>query len=302
MASHSRRDERARATSPEIRPSSGAAAGAFTTLPRAFFREAGSGPAVVCIHANASSSGQWQPLMDLLASQYRILAPDCYGAGKSPEWPSAEAISLPDEVQLIEPALANVGPLLTLVGHSYGGAVALKLALARPWRVRALALYEPALFHLTDATRPPPNEADGIRDTIREAGAALDFGDRGEAARIFIDYWSGTGAWAGMPQNRRDAILQVIHNVRRWGHALFSEDVPLHVLANLDIPVLLMTGSQSTASAHSVVRILAQTLPRAELVEFPELGHMGPVTHPAEVNEAISRFLARHHQNLLEAA
>ena len=47
-----------------------------------FFREAGEGPGVICLHSNASSSGQWRGLMDLLAPNFRVLAADSYGAGK----------------------------------------------------------------------------------------------------------------------------------------------------------------------------------------------------------------------------
>lgn len=53
-----------------------------------FFREAGTGPGVVCFHANASSSTQWRELMELLAPRCHVLATDGYGAGKSPPWPA----------------------------------------------------------------------------------------------------------------------------------------------------------------------------------------------------------------------
>ena len=70
---------------------------------RAFFREAGSGPAVVCIHSSASSSAQWRPLMDRVAGRYRALAVDLYGSGKSPVWPAVRPLSLTDEVALLGP-------------------------------------------------------------------------------------------------------------------------------------------------------------------------------------------------------
>jgi len=56
--------------------------------PEPYVREAGAGPAVICTHANASTSGQWRNLMELLSPRYHVLAVDSYGAGKSPEWPS----------------------------------------------------------------------------------------------------------------------------------------------------------------------------------------------------------------------
>src|SRR5262245_65849583 len=128
-----------------------------------FFREAGSGPGVVCVHSNASTSAQWRGLMELLAPRFRVFAPDSYDAGKSPHWPSDRVIHLRDEVELIEPVLTRAGSPLALVGHSYGATIALIAALADPGRVRAMALYEPTLFALLDAEKPGPNEAAGIR-------------------------------------------------------------------------------------------------------------------------------------------
>lgn len=96
-----------------------------------FFREAGSGPGVVCIHSNASSSGQWRALMDLLAPRFHILAADTYGAGKSPPWPRERKVSLRDEVELLDPVFARAGERFSLVGHSYGGGIALIAAIER---------------------------------------------------------------------------------------------------------------------------------------------------------------------------
>src|SRR5687768_15066526 len=256
-----------------------------------FYREAGAGPGVVCLHANASTSGQWRGLMELLAPQFRVLAPDCYDCGKSPPWLSDRVIQLRDEVALIEPVLARAGAPLTLVGHSYGAAVALIAALANPARVRALALYEPTLFALLDAEKPAPNEAEGIRSTVADASVALDAGDADAAAERFIDYWMGSGSWQQTPAERKPAIAASVKNIRRWAHALFTEPTPLAAFASLEVPVLYMVGKRSTASAHGVARLLTATLPRVEVVEFDKLGHMGPVTHPEPVNQAIKQFL-----------
>ena len=137
------------------------------TQAQPYVREAGSGPAVVCIHSNASTSSQWRELMDLLAPRYRVLAPDSYGSGKSPDWPSDRVIQLGDEVDFMAPVLALAGSPAVMVGHSYGAAVALKAALRHPAQMRALVLYEPTLFALLDAESPPPNQADGIRQALK---------------------------------------------------------------------------------------------------------------------------------------
>lgn len=256
-------------------------------------REAGAGPGIVCLHSNASSSAQWRGLIDRLAPKFRVLAPDAYGSGRSPEWPPDRAIRLQDEAALIEPVLARAGSPLVLVGHSYGAAVALIAALADPGRARAMALYEPTLFALLEAQAPRPNEADGIRNAVAAAAAALDRGDEDGAAQEFIDYWMGSGAWQQTPPQRKPAIAASVVNVRRWSYALFTEPTPLAAFGSLHVPVLYMLGRQSTASARGVARLLTATLPRVEVIEFDGLGHMGPITHGEVVNEAIAGFLAR---------
>ena len=257
-----------------------------------YVREAGTGPGVVCIHSNASGSAQWRSLMDLLSGNHRVLAPDSYGSGKSPDWHSDREIALQDEVDLIEPVLALAGSPFTLVGHSYGAAVALIAALANPGRIRALAMYEPTLFALVDAQGPPPNGVDGIRNAVFAAGAALDVGDRDAAARHFIDFWMGAGSWSATPSQRKPAIADSVANVRRWSHALFTEPTPADAFAALDIPILYMLGGSSPESAHAVARVLLPVLRGARVVEFPGLGHMAPVTHPEVINAEIAKFLS----------
>jgi pimeloyl-ACP methyl ester carboxylesterase len=259
--------------------------------PPPFFLEDGAGPGVVCLHANASSSSQWRALMEQLTPGFHVLAADSYGAGRSPSWLADRLLRLGDEAALLEPVFARAGEHFVLVGHSYGAAVALIEALTRPHRVRALALYEPTLFALIDAESPRPNDGDGIRGVVAHAVAALEAGDPGQAAKFFIDYWMGPGAWDRIPESRKGPIAASINNIRGWANALFGEPIPLQRFSELSVPILYMMGENSPASSRGVARVLTPVLPRVEVVEFEGLGHMGPVTHPEIVNEAIRRFL-----------
>ena len=255
-----------------------------------FFREAGPGPGVIGLHANASTSGQWRELMELLAPRYRVLAPDAYGAGKSPRMP-ARGHSLRSEVALLEPVFARAGTPHFLVGHSYGAAVALLAAALQPCRVRAIAVYEPTLFSLVDAQAAPPNGVDGIRVAAARAAAAAARDDVEPAARIFIDFWMGEGTWAAMPEARKPAVAQSVLNVGAWWEALAGEATPLAAFSAIDVPVLYLVGSRSPPSAHAVARVLVPALRKVRVVQLEGLGHMGPVTHPELVNAAIARFL-----------
>lgn len=259
--------------------------------PTPHFIEAGAGPGVVCLHSNASHGNQWRGLMQSLAASYRVLAPDLHGAGRSPAWRAQRHLRLADEVALLEPVFRRAGDPFVLVGHSYGAAVALIAALMHPRRVAGLVLYEPTLFALVDAATPPPNDADGIRHVVEAAATALERGDTESAAACFIDFWMGDGAWAGTPATRKAAIAASMLPARRWGHALFNEPTPLTAFASLNVPVLYLTGARSPASSRAVADVLVPVLPDVVHEVFADVGHMGPITHPALVNAAIARFV-----------
>jgi pimeloyl-ACP methyl ester carboxylesterase len=262
--------------------------------PTPYFREAGAGPGVVCLHSNASTSSQWRPLMERLSSSYRVFAPDSLGAGKSPAWPVDRVVTLGDEVALLEPVFAAAGNPFFLVGHSYGASVALMTALARPDRIRAIAVYEPTLFALLEEEAPGQEAANGIRSAAADAAAAIDANDQVAAAERFIDYWMGVGTWSRMPEARQAPVAASMSNIAGWARALFSEPTPLQAFRALDLPVLYMVGAQSPPSSRGVARLLTETLANVTVMEFADLGHMGPVTHPEVVNDAVASFLARN--------
>ncbi|HEX2197357.1 MAG TPA: alpha/beta fold hydrolase [Burkholderiales bacterium] len=257
----------------------------------AHVREAGAGPAVVCLHANASTSGQWRALGERLSGRFRVLAVDAYGAGKSPAWPADARGTLDEELALLQPVLDALDGKFHLVGHSYGAALALKAVLRDPGQVASMALYEPTLFALLLAQDAHHPAVQGIRDAAIDAAAAVERGDLQAAGERFIDYWMGAGAWAAMPQARRAAVAPAMRAVRHWAHALMTEPTPLARFAGLEVPVLYMAGTRSPASSRGVFDLLKGVLPAVQVVEFAGLGHMGPVTHPDLVNEVIAKHL-----------
>lgn len=261
---------------------------------RPFVRDQGRGVPVVCLHSNASNSSQWRALGDALSGRHRVVAVDGYGAGKSPEWPHERLLRLDDEARLVEAVLPDGGEPFHLIGHSYGGAVAMKLATLYPQRLRSIVIYEPTLFHLVAGAEPLRSPAEGIWRVACDAAQAIERGDSAAAAERFIDFWMGRGSWAAMPEPRKAAVAGSMRNVGRWRDTLFGETAPVSAFASLDVPVLCLWGEASPASALAVVRALTGTLPRVTSAPQRGLGHMGPITHPETVNAQIAAFLARH--------
>ena len=248
---------------------------------------------VVCLHASASSGRQWRALHSQLADGYQVLAPDLYGSGASPPWPPGRELTLADEVALLEPVFEAAGGPFHLVGHSYGGAVAVRAALTYPGCFRSLVLIEPVLFGLLIAEDPHQPAAREVVALCQHTRAAVEVGALDSAARRFIDYWMGTGTWAGMPPQQRATVAQAMPGVRSQWTAIFAETTPLPAYSLLDLPILYLEGSKSPPSTRAVTRLLSQALPNVTLTQLKDAGHMAPLTHPGLVNAAIQEHLGR---------
>jgi pimeloyl-ACP methyl ester carboxylesterase len=228
------------------------------------------------IHSGGFTSRQWRKLSELLAPRYRILAPDLLGYGAP--WPIAQPFHFREDVALLASLLDEPAHL---VGHSYGGFLALQLALARPDRVLSLALYEPVAFAvLTDAERAA---VDGI-GTYNPGTTGID--ETWLAG--FVDWWNGPNSWPRLSDDARNAFRSV-------GWKLSQEVVSLATdrsdYAPITAPTLVLGGSLTPAVERIVVERLATTLPNATSQILPGLGHMGPITHAAQVNALLAAHL-----------
>src|SRR5947208_15947586 len=89
------------------------------------FAEAGAGPLVVLVHSSMSGARQWTALMRDLADRFHVRAVNLFGYGATPAWSQANAPSLQDYAGLIAPMVPPTARGVSLIGHSFGGAVAM---------------------------------------------------------------------------------------------------------------------------------------------------------------------------------
>lgn len=247
--------------------------------------ESGAGPAVVCLHSSGSASSQWRRLLESGAPGRRFVAFDFHGHGRSPEQPPGYDLSV--ESGAVWKAVSSFREPVHLVGHSYGGAVAVDLALRHAGRIASLTLYEPVLFTALAGEEAAYREIATVGlGIVRDARA----GDLEGATQAFIDYWNGAGAWRAMPAGQQERARARIVPVARHFEALFASGLTLERLRALQVPTLLLGGDRSPAAARAVCARLA-TLACVKARTLHGLGHMGPVTHPAEVNAVIAAHL-----------
>ena len=255
-----------------------------------FYREAGAGEPIVLLHCSSGSSGVWAPVMNHLSQDYRVLAPDLLGYGRSAPWPR-DAVLVPDgELGAVEALLDVAGRPAHLVGHSYGGTVALHAARRFPRRVASLILIEPVAFQLLRRA----DEPDGWREiaALAERHVALvGEGRDAAAAEAFVTYWTGPKAWQQMPDAARDGVVRTAARVGAEGRRVFAGEEDRDALARIGAPTLLICGGRTRTPARRVVEVLRRALPHAPHHEIADAGHMSPLTHPADIAEAIRRHM-----------
>jgi pimeloyl-ACP methyl ester carboxylesterase len=244
---------------------------------------------IVLLHCSGSSGAQWRTLAPLLGARYRVMTPDLIGYGGAAPWSGRGGFSLAQEAAAVRSLLGRLDEPAHLVGHSYGGAVALHIARTRPERVRSLTLVEPSAFHLLrngDAT-----DLAALREIMAvaaDASAALAIGDYSGGFGRFVDYWSGPGSWAEMAPEKRAAFAPQLAKVVLDFHALFSEPAGIEDVCDIALPTLLVQGGCTTLPSRCVCARLRMALPEATFRVVQGAGHMLPVTHRDQVNALIA--------------
>jgi pimeloyl-ACP methyl ester carboxylesterase len=252
----------------------------------------GTGVPVIAVHSGGMSGRQWRKLAELLAPNHEVQLPDLLGSGRNPPWPDAKAFELSLDVDAVKTVLARAGSA-HLVGHSYGGLIALMLARSSPESVLSLSLYDPVAFGVLY----DPPDAVGLAnlESARDNPVFTDDARGGSAEwlEVFVDYWNGKGAWKTLPAPARSAFEKVGRKVYYEVRSLEGDRTNASAYSGIHARTLLLTGEHTPAAARGVIARLASALPNAERLEISGAGHMGPITHAAEVNAAIQRNIDR---------
>lgn len=255
------------------------------------FGETGTGPTVAMLHCSASSGGQWREIAARLTPDYRIVTPDLFGCGGSADWPGERPYTLAEEGRILEALAVRAGAPIHLVGHSYGGAVALRFASHHPSRIATLTLIEPVAFHLLKPRghfdRSLYDEIGIVAGAVAEGAASGDFVS---GMRCFVDYWNGEGTWASLDAGRRLALAAMAGKVTLQFRAAMGEAGQLDDCRKIHVPTLVVRGDASPGPVQRIAQLVAGTVPRARLHTCRGAGHMLPITHP----EAVAALLAAH--------
>ena len=257
-----------------------------------FWREMGQGgDAALLLHCSMAHGRAWAGVMAALGHRLRAVAPDLPGHGQSAD--------LPDGADFHDTATGAVLPLLqdgapkTVIGHSFGATVALRLALEHPDLVSRLILIEPVLFAAARGYDSFP----AYQAMMAPFHAAVAEGRRDEAADLFMADWGTGQAWADLPEGQRAYIRDRIHIITEGDRALVP-DTPAILrgdrLEHHRIPTLLIEGGASPRIVHDIADVFQARMPTLERARVEGAGHMLPITHVRPVSAEIAAFLDRH--------
>lgn len=251
---------------------------------------AGDGPAVVVVHASGMFPARYARLAARWTDRYTVHAPHLVGYGDSGPF-DPETWTPADDVAAVCAVLDTIGEPVHLVGHSYGGWIALQVARIRA--VRSLGLYEPTVFGLLHEAE----DGEGLADLAPFYADPwfLDPAHGGTDPWLgaFVDYWNQVDFWQVMGPEQRAPLQAVGQKVFAEVRTALGDRTGRAAWADLGVPTRLVHGARTTAGARRASGLLLDALPHADAVEIPRAGHLAPLVRVGPIGAAFAEHFAR---------
>jgi len=260
----------------------------FPPRPVIHATHSGAGAPVILLHGSAAHAAQWRSMVGCLEGRFKVITPDLPGYGKSAHRCFA-TMSLEDIARALSPIVDREAEPVHLVGHSFGGAVALKFASLFPGKVASLTLIEPAAFN---AVQDILDRTDFVK-AGRNSMTAAQEGEPWEAMRFFMDFWNGTGTWGRMSHELRQKMCTQVSNIHRDFNALLGDHFDSEDAVNVRCPSLVITGDASPVEMQRIRDRLMALLPVARAKVIEGAGHLVPMTDPHIVDPMVGEFIAQ---------
>ncbi len=257
--------------------------------------EAGQGEPLIFVHGSLEDLRIWRRQVEPFSKRYHVIAysrryhyPNAAPGDGDPEYTAA--LHGDDLAGLIE--ALNLGPT-HLVTSSFGGCVALQMAVRRPELVRSLVLAEPPLMPwLTHIPGGTPLAAAFMTDAWEPAQRAFGGGDTEQGVRLFLDGVVGRGAFDRLSPSGQRMILDNAPEMRAETVAQdFFPTLACQDVAALDRPVLLLNGELSPRLFHLIIDELSHCLPHTTKTVIQHTSHVIHAGNPAGYAAAVLGFL-----------
>ncbi|HUG16475.1 MAG TPA: alpha/beta hydrolase [Thermomicrobiales bacterium] len=259
--------------------------------------EHGTGDPVILVHGSgATDLRTWGSQMEPFAQHYRVIA-----YSQRYHWPNAW-VGDGSDVSSTRQHVADLAGLIHtlrlgpchIVGSSYGGDIALLLAVEHPGLVRSLVLGEPGLQQwLVELPGGAALSAEQLQ-TIEPAAQAVQRGDLELATRLFIDVVLGPDIYDQLPPAAHERLQD---NARLLGFErpdLHDSPFDCEAAGMITAPTLLLTGDASPAMFGLVAEELTRCMPRIKRALIPNTAHLLHGMNPDAYNATVLAFLAEH--------
>jgi len=248
-------------------------------------------PVVVALHSSAASGRQWRALAAGLDHTHRVIAPDLHGHGDGPAaplWPAA--IVRADTDYIVRHVMANPEGV-HLVGHSYGAAIALRVARRCGAQVRSLSIVEPVAFGLLFERYGRRRPAAEILEIGRALHTFMRAGHAELAAQRFVTYWGGEAAWTRLRPDARAAVTSRMAAVAGHFDGLAADDFTLDDCRAIEVPTLLLAGTATRKPALRIVELVASALRNVRDERLAGGNHVEALEAPARIAARIAAFV-----------
>lgn len=246
--------------------------------------DTGHGPALLLLHAGVADRTMWtEHLETFAAAGYRVVAPDLPGFGEASPAPGEQA----PWVDVLETMEALSIDRASLVGNSFGGAVALRAAFVAPERVSALAL--------VSAPAPDLEPSPELEAAWDAEEAALERGDVEAAVAAVVDAWTLPDAPPGL-RDRVAAMQRRAFELQAGAPDASEAPDPVEedpgALGRIDVPALVAVGEHDWLEFRQGAEEIARALPRAEHAVIGGAGHLAPLETPDAFRALVLAFLS----------
>lgn len=244
---------------------------------RLFGTESGEGePVILALHGWARTHRDFDAVLrPVEGSELAAVAVDLPGFGATP--PPTEPWGSAEYAACVEPLLEEMARPVVVLGHSFGGRVAVHLAASRPDAVRALVLTGVPLLRLVPPRRPPLAYR-AVRAAHRAGLVGEERMERARRRHGSADYAAASG-------------------VMRQVHSRVVAEGYEEQLDAVSCPVTLVWGDDDATVPIAVAEAALERLRRgrcasAELIVLPRAGHLVPISAPGALRDALSRYIA----------
>ena len=253
------------------------------------YDESGSGPTVVLVPGSCSTGAAWKPVIAALQG-FRCVTTSVLGYGGTAERRTSEDPSIIYEAEAIEAVIQKAGSEVHLVGHSFGGLVALAVALRGRASLSSLTILEAPAAEVLRGHND--RHYQDFRDMTDKYFAAFQAGDK-EAVAEMIDFYGGRDTFSSWPPRvRAYAVETTPVNILDWASA-YGFPLSATSLAEIRIPCLVVWGGNSQRAVQCANALLSKCIIDAVGTVIEGAAHFMIATHPREVAACISDHALR---------